>query len=77
MVLEFGDRDDMPMRLALTQTAQGATSAIGPLVGGLVAASLGYNPLFAISMGFLTAGLIVLVFLVKEPRGRYVRGGRT
>jgi len=73
MVLEFGTRDDMAMRLAFTQTAQGFTSALGPLCGGLIAGVLGYNVLFGISMGFLIGGLLVLVFLVQEPRGRLDR----
>jgi MFS family permease len=69
MVLEFGNRDDMAMRLAFTQTAQGFTSALGPLFGGLIAGLAGYNLLFGISMGFLIGGLLILVFLVQEPRG--------
>lgn len=72
MVLEFGARDDIPMRLALITTAQGTISAIGPLVGGLVAASFGYGVLFGISIGFLVMALIVLVTTVEEPRFRGV-----
>jgi MFS family permease len=70
MVLEFGARDDMAMRLALTSTAQGAMSAIGPLAGGLIAATLGYEVLFGVSIGFLIIALAVLVTLVEEPRYR-------
>jgi MFS family permease len=72
MVLEFGARDDMAMRLALTSTAQGAMSAIGPLAGGLIAATLGYEALFGVSIGFLLTALIILVTLVEEPRFRGV-----
>jgi MFS family permease len=70
MVLEFGSRDDMAMRLALTQTAQGLTSSIGPLLGGLLVAMTGYTPLFVVSIGFLISGLMILLFMVKEPRNR-------
>ncbi len=70
MVLEFGTRDDMAMRLAFTQTAQGLTAAIGPLLGGLLVSAVGYNPLFCVSMGFLVAGLMVMLTLVQEPRNR-------
>ena len=70
MVLEFGNRDDMAMRLALSQTAQGSMRALGPLLGGGVAVLLGYNTLFAISLGFMVAALAVLIFLVEEPRNR-------
>jgi MFS family permease len=72
MVLEFGAREDIAMRLALTTTAQGAVSAIGPLAGGIIASSLGYGVLFGASIGFLVLALIVLVTLVDEPRFRGV-----
>ena len=72
MVLEFGARDDIAMRLALTSTAQGAMSTIGPLAGGLLAATLGYEVLFSVSIGFLMVALVVLVMLVQEPRFRVV-----
>jgi MFS family permease len=70
MVLEFGSREDMAMRLAFTQTAQGLTSAIGPIFGGLIVDHLGYTPLFSLSMAFLMAGLGILLTLVEEPRNR-------
>lgn len=70
MVLEFGARDDIAMRLALTSTAQGAMSAIGPLAGGVLAVTLGYEILFGVSIGFLVIALFVLVGLVEEPRYR-------
>lgn len=70
MVLEFGTRDDMPMRLALTSTAQGIMNAIGPLIGGVVAAVLGYQVLFSLSIACLAAALIIFVALIEEPRFR-------
>ena len=70
MVLEFGDRDDMAMRLALIATAQGLMSTIGPLAGGVIAAVLGYRVLFGISIAFLTSALVVLAVFVEEPRRR-------
>ncbi|MHB8530606.1 MAG: MFS transporter [Caulobacteraceae bacterium] len=70
MVLEFGAREDIAMRLALTTTAQGAMSAAGPLAGGIIAVVFGYETLFAVSVVFLLVALIVLVVLVDEPRLR-------
>jgi MFS family permease len=70
MVLEFGARDDIPMRLALTTTAQGAMNTIGPLAGGLIAATLGYQALFGVSVSLLAMSLIVLLARVEEPRYR-------
>lgn len=70
MVLEFGAREDVAMRLALSSTAQGIVSTIGPLAGGLLAASFGYPALFAVSIVFEAAALVLLVTVVEEPRWR-------
>ncbi|HWE99399.1 MAG TPA: MFS transporter [Caulobacteraceae bacterium] len=70
MVLEFGAREDIPMRLALTATAQGAMNTMGPLLGGVVAATLGYEVLFGASVAVLAVSLLVLLALVEEPRFR-------
>ncbi len=70
MVLEFGSRDDIPMRLALTATAQGTMNTAGPLLGGLIAQTLGYQVLFGASIGLLAVSLIVLLTMVEEPRFR-------
>jgi len=70
MVLEFGAREDVAMRLALSSTAQGLMSAIGPLAGGLLAASLGYPALFYVSMAFEALALLLLLTVVEEPRHR-------
>ncbi len=74
MVLEFGAREDMAMRLGLTSTArvQGAMSAIGPLAGGLIASAFGYEVLFGVSIGFLLVALALLVTRVEEPRFRTI-----
>jgi MFS family permease len=70
MVLEFGLREDMAMRLAFSSTAEGLMSAIGPLAGGLIAAVAGYPVLFVAAIVFLLAALVVLLTLVEEPRNR-------
>ena len=70
MVLEFGARQDMPMRLGLSQTAQGFMNTIGPLVGGLIAVTAGYRPLFILSMVFEAIALGLLLWVVDEPRYR-------
>jgi MFS family permease len=74
MVLEFGLREDMAMRLAFSSTAEGIMSSAGPLIGGLIAAAAGYMVVFSASIGCEIAALAVLVFLVEEPRLRRLRG---
>lgn len=68
MVLEFGNRDDLPMRIALSNTAQNAVMGIGPLFAGLLAAHLGYVPLFVIAGLFSIAAFAIVIFMVPEPR---------
>ena len=70
MVLEFGARDDIPMRLALAATSQGAMNAIGPIAGGAIAAIFGYEVLFGVSLTLLASSLLLLVTVVEEPRLR-------
>jgi MFS family permease len=70
MVLEFGSRDDMAMRLALSTTAEGMMSAAGPLLGGVIAGGLGYTVLFSTSISCQVIALILLFWLVEEPRKR-------
>jgi MFS family permease len=70
MVLEFGAREDIAMRLGLSQTAQGLMNFVGPLVGGLIAVAAGYRPVFVISMVFEAIALALLIFVVDEPRYR-------
>ena len=70
MILEFGNREEMPMRIAISSSAEGITSSISPILGGLVADAFGYPAVFGISIGFLVIGLVALLLLVKEPRHR-------
>jgi MFS family permease len=71
MVLEFGERADVAMRLALSTTIEGTISAIGPLIGGLVAYRFGYPPVLWVSFGFLGLAVLLLIFRVREPRQRH------
>lgn len=70
MVLEFGDREDLPMRIALSTTVETIMSTIGPLIGGLVSIYFGLEPIFWVSVLMLGAGLVVLWLKVDEPRRR-------
>jgi len=70
IVFEFGRREDMAMRLAVSNTAESTMAALGPLLGGLIAASLGYYAVFAVSMVFEAVALVLLLKFVEEPRKR-------
>ena len=68
MTLEFGHRDDLPMRIAIANSASEFAGALGPLLGGVIAALFGYPQLFLVSVAFLVAGGVMVVLLVPEPR---------
>jgi MFS family permease len=70
MVLEFGDRHDLTMRIAVSATAESITATLGPLIGGVVAELFGYTAVFGASLVMLGLALIVLLAAVKEPRTR-------
>jgi MFS family permease len=68
IVFEFGHRDDMAMRLAFSNTAEGIMSTAGPLLGGVIAASFGYFSVFWVAIACEAVALVLLVALVEEPR---------
>ncbi len=72
MILEFGHRDDLPMRIGISATAEGVTATLGSLIGGAVADLLGYSVVFGASLGLLAAALLALVFAVRDPRRKPV-----
>ena len=68
LTLEFGLRDDLPIRIAIANTASEFAGTIGPLLGGLLAAYFGYLSVFICSICFLVIGGAVVRFYVPEPR---------
>jgi MFS family permease len=68
IVFEFGHRDDMAMRLAFSNTAESVMSALGPLLGGVIAASFGYFTVFWVAVACEAIALVLLITLVEEPR---------
>ncbi len=71
MALEFGERDDLPLRIAIASTSAEFAGALGPLIGGGIAALFGFSALFGVSVAFLAAGGIMVVLFVPEPRHRH------
>ena len=68
MTLEFGDRENLPMRIAIANSAAEVAGTIGPLLGGILAATLGYHAVFTVSIAFLFIGGLMVRFFVPEPR---------
>ena len=68
LTLEFGHRDDVPLRIAIANSSSEVAGTLGPLLGGLLAAYLGYEAVFISSMAFLVLGGAMVNAYVPEPR---------
>lgn len=70
IVLEYGHRHDVPMRMALSNTAEGAMGALAPLMGAGLVVLWGYESAFFATLVTILISLVVLVWKVEEPRRR-------
>ena len=74
LVLEFGSRQNLPMRIAVANSASEAVATLGAVAGGVLAALFSYVALFWIAITFQLAALIVVLRFVDEPRRRTLPG---
>jgi MFS family permease len=74
MIFEFGNRHDLPMRIAVSETASSLIMAAGPLLGGFVAHHYSYSSMFMLVIGVKLASLMLVGMLVSEPRRRLAKG---
>jgi MFS family permease len=70
IVLEFGHRHDVPMRMALSNTAEGLMGAIAPVLGGVLAVVWGYEAAFGATIVCVAAAAVIAIWKVDEPRKR-------
>lgn len=70
IVLEYGHQHDVPMRMALSNTAEGAMGALAPLLGTGLVLVWGYEASFLATMVSMAIALVILVWKVDEPRHR-------
>lgn len=68
-VLEFGKTHELPMLIAVSDTASHLMMAVGPLMGGLIATQFGYTPIFCMALVF-KAMAIAMVLRIEDPRHR-------
>lgn len=68
LTLEFGERTELPVRIAVANSTSEIAGAIGPLLGGLIAALLGYPALFICAVAFLVIGGWQIARFVPDPR---------
>jgi MFS family permease len=70
LVLEFGSRRNLPMRIAVANSASELVAAVGAVVGGLLTFVVSLPTLFWAAIGFQAAALAIVLLFVDEPRDR-------
>ena len=68
LVLEFGERQDLPLRIALSNSTSELMGAVGPVLGGVLIAVTSYELLFTLAIGCKLLALALLVIAVRDPR---------
>jgi MFS family permease len=70
MALEFGSRADLPVRIAVANSAQEFVGFLGPLLGGVIAVAFSKQSLFWVAIAFQLSAVAVVLLFVDEPRHR-------
>ena len=70
LVLEFGEREDIPMRVALAQTAEQLVVVVAPLLGSALIESVSYEAMFWTAATVQAIALVITVVRVQDPRAR-------
>jgi hypothetical protein len=60
------------MRMALSNTAEGAAGALAPLLGAGLVLLWGYHAAFLATVATMAVALVVTIWKVDEPRRRRV-----
>ena len=68
MTVDFSGENERPFYIGLAQTLTAPATILAPLIGGWIADTQGFVRTFAWSAMLSIAMLVILIFLVKEPR---------
>jgi len=68
MSVDFSDEKERPFYIGLTQTLTAPATIIAPLIGGWIADTRGFVSTFALSTILSIGMMLILVFLVRDPR---------
>lgn len=68
MTVDFGSEAERPIYIGLSQTLTAPATIIAPLIGGWIVDAAGFTPTFTISFILALGMLVILIFLVKDPR---------
>jgi MFS family permease len=68
LVLEFGSRRDLPLRIGAANSATEAMGVVAPPLGGLLAAQFSYATVFWTAIAFKVLACAVVLLWLEEPR---------
>jgi MFS family permease len=68
LVLEFGSRTGLPLRIAVANSASELVAACSSVCGGLLAMSAGYEWVFGLAIACQLVALAVVGLGVRDPR---------
>jgi MFS family permease len=68
MTVDFSDEKERPFYIGLAQTLTAPATILAPLIGGRIADTQGFISTFGWSTILSIAMMLILIFLVKEPR---------
>jgi MFS family permease len=70
LVLEFGSRHNLPLRIAVANSASEFVAAVGALLGGLLGMLVSHTAVFVVAIASQAVAAGIVVFGVREPRSR-------
>ena len=70
LVLEFGTREQLPLRIAVANSASELVAAVGALAGGALAVAVGQAPVIWTAVAFQAVAFALICVGVKDPRRR-------
>jgi MFS family permease len=68
MTVDFGNESERPLYIGLSQTLTAPATIIAPLLGGFIVDAVGFIPTFIISIVVAIITMLILIFMVKDPR---------
>jgi MFS family permease len=68
LVLEFGRREDLPLRIGAANSTTEAMGVIAPLAGGVIATVWSYQAVFGCAIAFKLAAALLVQLRLEEPR---------
>jgi len=69
LVLEFGAREDLPLRIGVINSATEAMGVLAPLAGGALATFVDFPAVFFCAIAFKLTAAALVALRLREPRG--------